>query len=141
MMASPATSTTSFSKPAQIHPLPSQHFYSVEYPGYVSPGSIPDAVHTMGGQRCINNAFKRMKRNGGRDNVVDLNFRPNDAFAHPVSGDVISTNNLLLKVVKRRRKRLSDNEPLGDYTAEVVGLIPQTLRFRSIFIYLPVIWR
>ncbi|KIJ56642.1 hypothetical protein M422DRAFT_57318 [Sphaerobolus stellatus SS14] len=122
-------------KPAQAHPLPSQQFYSIEYPGYVSSSSIPTAIHTLGGQTCIDNVFRRIKRNSGRDNVVDLKFRPDNPFCHPVPGEVTGTNNLLLRVVKRKRRVVDGSQnPLdvtGEYTAQLVGIIPKTLRFRS----------
>ncbi|KAF8525363.1 RNA polymerase III transcription factor IIIC subunit-domain-containing protein [Gautieria morchelliformis] len=129
---------TAATSEATPYPLPPQHFYSIEYPGYVSPESVPIAVQNLGGQPCIDHAFRRLTRNEGRDNLVDLKFRPENPFSHPVPGDVTSTNNLLLKVVKRKRRRLNpphgspdDVECVGEYTAEVVGNIPRTLRFRS----------
>jgi len=122
--------------PAQAHPLPPQHFYSVEYPGYISSTSIPDAIETLGGQTSLNNVFRRMRRNEGRDNVVDLKFRPQNPFSHPVPGEVTDTNNLLLRVVKRKLRKVegsqgSPEEPEGEYTTQIVGLVPKTLRFRS----------
>lgn len=125
------------SKKAQLLPLPPQHFYSVEYPGYVAPTSVQSAIRHLGGQASVDNAFKRIRRNETRDNLVDLKFRPEDPFSHPVPGDVTSTNNLLLKVVKRKRRRLNapqdsvSDKVEKEFTAEVVGDIPKTLRFRS----------
>jgi general transcription factor 3C polypeptide 5 (transcription factor C subunit 1) len=127
--------TTSEATP---YPLPPQHFYSVEYPGYVSRESLPTAIQNLGGQPCLDHAFRKVARNEGRDNLVDLKFRPENPFSHPVPGDVTSTSNLLLKVVKRKRRRLNPAqgspdkvECVGEYTAQVVGNIPRTLRFRS----------
>jgi general transcription factor 3C polypeptide 5 (transcription factor C subunit 1) len=132
-------------RPAPAHPLPSQHFYSIEYPGYVSPESIPIAMHTMGGQTCIDNVFRRVQRNRGRDNVVDLKLRPDNPFCHPVPGEVTSTNNLLLRVVKKKRRVLgstgSSFETVGEYTAQIVGIIPKTLRFRSEFLLAPWVFK
>lgn len=47
----------------------------------------------------------------------------------------MGTNNLLLKVVKRKRKRVADDYPctMGEYTAEVIGVVSKTARFRSDF--------
>lgn len=125
---------------ANPYRLPSRHFYSVEYPGYVSPMSVPMAIQSLGGQTCIDHTFRRSKRNEDRDNLVDLKFRPENPFSHPVPGDITSTSNLLLKVVKRKRKRLNVLQDTsgevdcdGEYTAEVVGDIPITVRFRSEF--------
>ena len=124
-------------KEAQPLPLHSQYYYSVEYPGYVAPTSVSSAILHLGGQASVDNAFKRIRRNEARDNLVDLKFRPGNPFSHPVPGDVTSTNNLLLKVVKRKRRRLNapqdaiSDKVEGEFTAEVVGNIPKTLRFRS----------
>lgn len=125
---------------AKSCPIPPQHFYSIEYPGCVSPTSIPIAIHTLGGQTYVDHAFRRNKHNEGRDNLVDLNFRPKNPFSHPVPGDITTTNNLLLKVVKRKRRRLDtptdtpgEVAHVGECTTEVIGHIPKTLRFRSEF--------
>ncbi|KAF8592376.1 hypothetical protein K439DRAFT_1655910 [Ramaria rubella] len=124
------------SQEAHAYPLSQQHFYSVEYPGYVASASVPRAIRTLGGQACIDRAFRRVKRNEDLGNLVDLKFRPENPFSHPVPGDVTTTNNLLLKVVKRKRRQINSSEDIlaetGEYTAELVGNIPKTLRFRSL---------
>jgi general transcription factor 3C polypeptide 5 (transcription factor C subunit 1) len=119
---------------APEHPLPSTAFYSVEYPGYVKPTSVPLAVRNLGGQACLDTVFKRTASK--TETLVELKLRPDNPFTHPVPGDVVSTSNILLKVVKRRKKRLDGNgavedETIGEYTAEAVGVIPKTVRFRS----------
>ena len=115
---------------APARPLPSTSFYSVEYPGYVQTASVPLAVCNMGGQQSLDTAFKRSASR--TENLVELHLRPGNPFAHPIPGDVVSTNNILLKIVKRRRRKLNDDdEPIGEYTAEAVGVIPKTVRFRS----------
>lgn len=117
---------------APERPLPSTPFFSVEYPGYVRPTSIPLAINNLGGQLSLDNAFKRTATKA--DALLELSLRPGNPFAHPVPGDVVNTNNVLLKVVKRKRRRLDGDLELvvmGEYTAEVVGVIPKTARFRS----------
>ncbi|KAG8711285.1 tau 95 subunit of transcription factor TFIIIC [Ceratobasidium sp. 423] len=127
-------------------------YNSIEYPGYISPNptSINRAIHTLGGQKAVSKAFTE----GGK--ILELKLQPDNPFAHPVTGDVVGTNKLLVKVVVRRPKR-DEPEPGGDeltsadgagpsgdkgkgkeqpegegtYTAEVVGLVPRTVRFRS----------
>lgn len=115
---------------APLHPLPSTQYYSVEYPGYVQPNSVPLAVERLGGQSDIDAAFKRT---GGKSNsLIELNLRPGDPFAHPIAGEVIATNNILMKVVKRKRQKEDGQmEPIGEYTVEAMGVIPKTTRFRS----------
>jgi general transcription factor 3C polypeptide 5 (transcription factor C subunit 1) len=115
---------------ASEHRLPSTVLYSVEYPGYVLPTSIPHAIRTLGGQSQLESAFKRSKE----DSLLELNLRPGNPFAHPVTGTIVGTNNILLRVVKRKRKqRLSFEQDgkLGEYKVEAVGIITKTARFRS----------
>lgn len=132
---SPETSTSAEpQKIAQAHELPTAHFYSIEYPGYVRPESVGTAVHSLGGQSSIDRAFRRSAPK--EDALLELNFRPDNPFSHPLPGDLVSTNNILLKVVKRRLKRFPDDdgsqkEITGEYTATAVGVIPKTARFRS----------
>ncbi|KAF7795882.1 hypothetical protein EIP86_007049 [Pleurotus ostreatoroseus] len=115
---------------APLRPLPPTHYYSIEYPGYVASTSVPLAVERLGGQASVDTAFKRIA--GKTSSLLELHLRPEAAFAHPVAGEVITTNNILLKVVKRRRKRMDpQTEPSGEYTVEAMGVIPKTARFRS----------
>jgi general transcription factor 3C polypeptide 5 (transcription factor C subunit 1) len=112
-----------------------QHpFYSVEYPGYVQPSSVPLAISNLGGQSKVDHAFKRTASKS-QQTLLELSLRPGNPFAHPVPGDVVGTNNLLLKVTKRKRKQVAgDPCTTGEYTAEVVGVVSKTARFRSDFL-------
>ena len=121
-------------KSAQAHELPTSHFFSIEYPGYVRPESVSTAIHSLGGQSSIDRAFRRSAPK--EDALLELNFRPDNSFSHPLPGDLVPTNNILLKVVKRRLKRPPDDDGsqkdiTGEYTATAVGVIPKTARFRS----------
>jgi general transcription factor 3C polypeptide 5 (transcription factor C subunit 1) len=87
-------------------------------------------VRNLGGQDSLDNAFKRTALRS--ETLVELNLRSGNPFAHPIPGDVVATNNIVLKVVKRRRRKLNDGDELiGEYTAEAVGVVPKTVRFRS----------
>lgn len=115
---------------AKEHPLPNTHFYSVEYPGFVKPTSVPLAIQHLGGQSNVDTAFRRTTKKS--ESTLELNFRPGNPGSHPVHGEVIGTNNILLKVVKRKKKRTDGQEGyIGEYTTEAVGVIPKTGRFRS----------
>ncbi|KAI0786417.1 RNA polymerase III transcription factor IIIC subunit-domain-containing protein [Abortiporus biennis] len=138
--ASSASASTTFvnleplTPSAPSHALPSTHFYSIEYPGFVKPESVPLAIKHLGGQSKLDQAFKRTSNKS--NTALELNFRPENSFSHPVHGEVVSTHNLLLKVVKRRRKRREGEDedastPVGEYTAEVIGVTSKTGRFRS----------
>lgn len=114
---------------APERPLPQLPFYSVEYPGYVRPTSIPIAIESLGGQSKLDNAFKRKT-----EALLELHLRPSNPFAHPIPGDVVATNNILLKVTKRKRKRRHDTPEdgaIGEYKVDAVGVISKTVRFRS----------
>lgn len=125
-----SSSTSQAHSEAPEHPLPSTSFFSIEYPGYVQPSSIPTAVNNLGGQSSLENAFKRTATKA--DALLELSLRPNNPFSHPVPGDVVGTSNLLMKVVKKKRKGVDKNgSAMGEYTAQVVGVIPKTVRFRS----------
>ncbi|KIM42935.1 hypothetical protein M413DRAFT_70152 [Hebeloma cylindrosporum] len=135
----------SISPPAPERTLPQHSFYSVEYPGYVEPASVPTAINTLGGQSSVDRAFRRTGVKS--DALLELSLRPGNPFSHPIPGDVVGANNLLLKVVKRKRKRgegssstsSSGDGAVGEYTAEVVGIMAKTARFRSMadFQYFP----
>ncbi len=115
---------------ARERPLLNTHFYSIEYPGYVKPASVPLAIDRLGGQRNIDEAFRRTGKK--LESTLELNLRPGNPFSHPIHGEVVGTNNILLKVVKRKRRRKDGEQgEAGEYTAEVIGVIPKTGRFRS----------
>ena len=125
-------------KRAPSRELPTTHFYSIEYPGYVRPESVSKAIDTLGGQSSIERAFRRNAPK--EDSLLELNLRPDNPFSHPLPGDLVPTNNILLRVVKRRLKRPPPNDDdhdddsrtvVGQYTAVAVGVIPKTARFRS----------
>jgi general transcription factor 3C polypeptide 5 (transcription factor C subunit 1) len=135
----PASSSSSQpSNEAPERPLPSTPFYSVEYPGYVQPSSIPLAIRNLGGQACLDAAFKRTTSKP--ETLVELQLRPDNPFAHPIPGNVVGTNNILLKIVKRRRRRQDgdsgDAGVVGEYKVEAVGVIPKTIRFRCEYLHL-----
>uniref|UniRef100_A0A8H8CKA2 Transcription factor IIIC subunit 5 HTH domain-containing protein n=1 Tax=Psilocybe cubensis TaxID=181762 RepID=A0A8H8CKA2_PSICU len=121
-------------------PLPQVPFYSIEYPGYIGPQSTPIAIRNLGGQTRIDHAFKRTAQKSQA--LLELSLRPETPFAHSIPGDVVATNNLLLKVRRRKRKQPSasgsdatSNGLVGEYTAEVVGIVAKTVRFRSMVDY------
>ena len=125
---------TSPASDAPLRPLPSSHFYSIEYPGYVKPTSVSSALERLGGQASVDAAFKRTGKSNNA--MLELNLRPGNPFSHPIPGDVLPTNNLVFKVVKRQRKRSEGavdepGKPVGEYTIQAAGIIPKTARFRS----------
>lgn len=121
---------------APLNPLPPTHFYSVEYPGYVKASSVPLAIERLGGQHSVEIAFKRTGSKSG--SLIEMNMSPGNPFSHPIPGDIVSTNNILLKVTRRKRKVHATGEPrqhIGEYTVQTMGSIPKTVRFRSMADY------
>jgi general transcription factor 3C polypeptide 5 (transcription factor C subunit 1) len=119
---------------APLQPLPSTHFYSIEYPGYVKPTSVPLALEALGGQDNVASAFKKTRNKN--TSLLELNLRPGNVFAHPIPGEIVPTNNLVLKVVKRCRKRkdgtvVLEGNAIGEYIVQTMGVISKTARFRS----------
>lgn len=121
--------------PAPALPLPNKHFFSIEYPGYVQPTSVPKALAHLGGPGSLESAFRRGSTSSRSEPLMELSLRPEDPFAHPIPGDVVPTNNILLRVRKRKRKRVEGQEGqeghAGEYVVEAAGVIPKTVRFRS----------
>lgn len=131
---------TSSPTTAPLFPLSSTPLYSVEYPGYVQPTSISLAVERLGGQKNLEAAFGRVPQREGKESFpLELKLRPEDPYSHPITGEVVSTSNLVLRVVKRKRKQKAgmpqDTEHVGEYIAEIAGTIPKTGRFRCMFLY------
>ncbi|KAJ3217872.1 tau 95 subunit of transcription factor TFIIIC [Dinochytrium kinnereticum] len=116
-------------KLAPLLPLPNWNFHVIEYPGLVE--DYEEAVRTMGGSRSIEKAFAA---DVGR---LELRYRYDDPFSHPIFGDVINTSNLLLKITRKRKKGRRSSEghdPKDDFVVktEIVGVVTKTCRFRSI---------
>jgi general transcription factor 3C polypeptide 5 (transcription factor C subunit 1) len=132
--SSPVIGTVTPSPAPEVQ-IPPVRIHSVEYPGYVQPTSVPEAVRTLGGQQALEKAFRKSSK---PEAFLELRYRPDNPFAHPIAGEVVQTNSILLEIVKRKRKRVAETSisgqdagPIGEYTIEPVGLIPGTARFRG----------
>ncbi|KAJ7179308.1 RNA polymerase III transcription factor IIIC subunit-domain-containing protein [Mycena filopes] len=107
--------------PAPEFNIPATPFYSIEYPGYVRTTSVPTARSTAKPKEPLSSSCGQ-----GTPSLI------------PLPGDVVPTNNLLLKIVKRKRKDRMDADDgtlQGEYTAEIVGSTSKTVRFRSMADY------
>lgn len=61
------------------------------------------------------------------DTTLQINLRK-DPLARPLNGDVLSTNNLLIKVMKQTHKRTGQVR----YTHTIMGIVSKTVRFRAL---------
>ncbi|KAJ3993157.1 RNA polymerase III transcription factor IIIC subunit-domain-containing protein [Lentinula boryana] len=137
MEVGPSRSPATTNDQAQSYPLPQAHFYSVEYPGYVRLASVPQAIRNLGGPSSLESAFKRGASKS--ETLVELNFRIDDSFVHPIPGEVVANNSVILKVTRKKRKKTVEPEwnesrqyeHIGDFKAEAVGVLHKTVRFRS----------
>lgn len=110
---------------ARWRPLPRSTFRAVEYPGPMqSPAQILRVVAQDDVDECFNAPLSESK-------VLEMRYRPQDRTAVPVRGTRVPTQKVLVKVVRRRRRGDgSGDSSQGVFTADVVGSIPQTVRFR-----------
>ncbi|TPX55541.1 hypothetical protein PhCBS80983_g05232 [Powellomyces hirtus] len=127
-------------EPAPSQVLPGWNFHVVEYPGYVK--NPEKVLATLGGAEAIEKAF------ADDLNVLELRYRPDDPFSHPINGEIIHTANILLRVTTRRRRQKSMG-PSGDkrqdtvrrdnqepkVTTTFLGTVTKTCRFRAIADY------
>lgn len=120
---------------APLYRLPDTRLVSIEYPGPFasSSSSTTAAVQTLGGRDRLTRALSK------EDGVVELNFRPENNFSHPVGGETVNGGNLaVLRIVKRRRradrkktKIVGEHlvEESGLYTVQCLGSIAKSVRF------------
>ncbi|CAK9787278.1 hypothetical protein CC85DRAFT_284365 [Cutaneotrichosporon oleaginosum] len=111
---------------ARIRPLPRTTFRSVEYPG---PMQRADQIMRHINQEDIDDTFNAPMSDMRQ---LELRYRPENRAAVPVRGNRVASQKVLVKITKRRRKGKVDQ---GVFTADVMGNIPQTVRFRSMADY------
>lgn len=106
------------------------HFAAIEYPGPVN--SIPRALKTLGGLPHISSVLTNPPSPA---RVIELSLNPKNHFFHPVQANVVETGNIVLKVVRRRRKtpkRGADGQlEVGVFSVEVAGVASRTVRLRG----------
>ncbi|GBC00423.1 hypothetical protein RclHR1_03850021 [Rhizophagus clarus] len=111
--------------------IPPKQIFVIEYPGYVK--NINRVLHTLGGEKGLKKAIN--------EDLMELRFRPDDPFCHPINGDVIPTSNLLLKVTRRKKKQNEnvnyeeEKANLKDVKFDILGIISKTCRFRGMSDY------
>ncbi|KAG9353925.1 hypothetical protein JZ751_012049 [Albula glossodonta] len=101
----------------------------VEYPGYVV--NVEKMLQTVGGEQGVSKTYSEPSRR------LELNYRPQDPYCHPLCGNRFPCTSLLLRVRKRSRKG-SGAEAQVDM--EVMGHIGTTYKFQGMgdFQYLAV---
>lgn len=128
---------------AQHRHLPRTTFAAVEYPSTVS---HPSALLKVINQDNLNECFNTPASAAA---ILEMSYRMDDRSGVPVRGMRVGSAKLLLRV-KRRRRRRGDSEDeeeaggngkgkgkeveQGVFTADIVGSITQTVRFRREYI-------
>ncbi|KAJ9123966.1 hypothetical protein QFC22_000757 [Naganishia vaughanmartiniae] len=99
-MEDQASSSTVPMKKAPVKKLPKTTYNTVEFPGPIpqNSASLQQAVNTLGRQKALDDCFNRATR------LLELRYDPTDTWAHPIIGESVPVQRLLLKVVRRRRK-------------------------------------
>lgn len=109
---------------------PTTHFAAIEYPGPVN--STPRALKTLGGLPHISSVLANPPSPA---RVIELSLNAKNPFFHPVQANVLETGNIVLKVVRRRRKKPKRGEDgeleVGVFSIEVAGVATRTVRLRG----------
>ncbi|XP_068191280.1 general transcription factor 3C polypeptide 5 [Antennarius striatus] len=101
----------------------------VEYPALVT--DVDKMLETLGGENTVSKTFANPSRR------LELRYRPQDPFCHPLCGNRLSSSSLLLRVRRRVRKK---NPKDVEIHMDVLGVIGTTYRFQGLadFQYLAV---
>jgi Tau95 Triple barrel domain len=114
-------------------PIPSTHpLLSIEHPAIVS--SIVNGIRTLGGQDSIRKVTAQgLLTQAAVDHEtasLELRYRPDDAYQHPIISQSVKAQNMVLKLSKSKIDgRIED--------VSVVGVVDTILRFRGIPPQLP----
>uniref|UniRef100_A0A8C7JGP5 Ral transcription factor IIIC subunit 5 n=1 Tax=Oncorhynchus kisutch TaxID=8019 RepID=A0A8C7JGP5_ONCKI len=101
----------------------------VEYPGIIS--NVDKMLESIGGIQGMSKTYADPSRR------LELRFRPQDPFCHPVCGNRYPSTNLLLRMKRRVRK---GNPKEAQISMDILGVIGTTYKFQGMadFQYLAV---
>ncbi|KXS16479.1 hypothetical protein M427DRAFT_31198 [Gonapodya prolifera JEL478] len=129
-------------------------FYDIEYPAIIK--NMDKALTTMGGMGAVVKTLSEDVTNQFGTNTpqpqpaapgegqlpaflnsIELRFRPDDPYCHPINGDFVGVSSLLVRVKRRRRRRPqnameTDSPEYGWQTeGKILGFVPRAVRFRE----------
>ncbi|KAK4686342.1 general transcription factor 3C polypeptide 5 (transcription factor C subunit 1), partial [Tremellales sp. Uapishka_1] len=133
--------TQASSSKAPYRHLPKHPYTSIEYPGTVSlPSALLKVINQDDINECFNAPISEAK-------VLEMRYREKDRNAVPVRGHRVASQKVLVRVVRKKRRKDGmqvdascqpgqgpeggPSSAEGVFTAEIVGPIIQTVRFRS----------
>ncbi|XP_057674500.1 general transcription factor 3C polypeptide 5 [Corythoichthys intestinalis] len=96
----------------------------VEYPAIIS--SVDKMLETLGGEQTLSQTYSNPNLR------LELRYRPQDPFCHFLCGNRFSSNNLLLRVRRRIRKR---DAKVAELNTEILGVIGTTYKFQGMADY------
>lgn len=124
---------------ARIIKIPNQSFTIIEYPGLIK--NLNKAIKTLGGLNLIS---KGLLNSNEIYNNIELNLNLNNNNnnnnsnfnQHPIQSNLSLTGNILIKIIKRKRKIPLKNEKgeiieEGFYSFNSIGIINRSVRFRG----------
>ncbi|XP_008322864.1 general transcription factor 3C polypeptide 5 [Cynoglossus semilaevis] len=92
----------------------------VEYPAVVK--SATNMLATLGGEHTVSKTYANPNRR------IELRFRPQDPFCHPLCGNRFPSANLLLRV----RRRVGKKDPKDvEIHMDLLGVITTTYKFQG----------
>ena len=105
-----AASAIAKQETAQVYRLPKVPFNSIEFPGPISQdrASLAKALESLGHQKAIDACFNRATR------MLELKYDVHDYWSHPIVGESVPIQRLVLKVTRRRRKIRSSRNSSTD---------------------------
>ncbi|KAJ3368966.1 tau 95 subunit of transcription factor TFIIIC [Allomyces arbusculus] len=129
--AAPAPASTTMPGAYLASAPASRRYVAVEFPGIVKDRFT--ALAALGGPLSIARALPDAPVPADQKVrlPLELRLRASDPFAHPLAGEVMTTCNLLVKVVRRRHRATGATK----MTVQVEGIIAETGRFRSLADY------
>ncbi|CAB1332806.1 unnamed protein product [Coregonus sp. 'balchen'] len=92
----------------------------VEYPGIIS--NVDKMLESIGGIQGVSKTYADPSRR------LELRFRPQDPFCHPVCGNRFPSTNLLLRMKRRVRK---GNPKEAQINMDILGVIGTTYKFQA----------
>ncbi|KAJ4818005.1 hypothetical protein LUZ62_030571 [Rhynchospora pubera] len=104
--------------------VPESEAFAVHYPGY--PSSVARAVETLGGLAEMARVRERERERGS--NLLELRFRPEDPFCHPVFGELRPATALLLRIS-------SNNAASASASASIVTRVNHAYHFQGMADY------
>uniref|UniRef100_A0A8C4LVH4 General transcription factor 3C polypeptide 5 n=1 Tax=Equus asinus TaxID=9793 RepID=A0A8C4LVH4_EQUAS len=108
----------------------------VEYPGVVR--DVSKMLPTLGGEEGVSRIYADPTKR------LELYFRPEDPYCHPVCANRFSTSSLLLRVRRKTRRQKGapppDSHPEVIFDVEILGIVSTIYKFQGMsdFQYLAV---